>query len=98
MSIVVPGLTWQYDLDDERRLVGARVWDEDGSSARLHSDGAVTEVGPLWAVLEDAYRAYRNAGQPAPDRYRVTIGDDQEQRVWLDNPGGSSWVLRACCR
>ncbi|MFK0294835.1 methyltransferase domain-containing protein [Streptomyces sp. NPDC090442] len=94
VSIVEPGLTWQYDVDDDRRITGARVWAEDGSLAELRPDGTVTEIGPrpVWGNLEAAHRIYRDADQPGPDRYGVTV-DERGQRVWLDSPDGPSWAL-----
>ncbi|MQS38476.1 methyltransferase domain-containing protein [Streptomyces katsurahamanus] len=92
-GIAVPGLTWQYDLNDNNEITGARVWHPDGSIAQLHSDVTVAEAGPrsLWASLEDAHRIFQFAGGPVPDRFGVTI-TLHEQRVWLDNPDGLSWV------
>lgn len=99
-SIVEPGLVWQYELDDRRELedqqiIGTRVWSRDGSLAHLRGDGTVTETGPrpLWAELERAYTVFRDAGQPGPDRYGITIAD-RVQRVWMDVPDGPSWQLR----
>ncbi|MFI1205617.1 methyltransferase domain-containing protein [Streptomyces sp. NPDC020883] len=93
-SIVEPGLTWQYDLDEDRKITGARVWAGDGSLAQLRPDGTVTETGPrpVWGTLEEAHQIYRDAGQPGADRYRVSI-DERGQRVWLDSPDGPSWTL-----
>ncbi|MEU9003981.1 methyltransferase domain-containing protein [Streptomyces sp. NPDC048551] len=96
VSIVEPGLTWQYDVDDARQITGARVWAADGSIAALQADGTVTETGPrrLWTALEDAFRAYAAAGSPGPERYGITV-DRVGQRVWLDSPDGPSWNLSA---
>ncbi|MFD9426669.1 MULTISPECIES: methyltransferase domain-containing protein [unclassified Streptomyces] len=93
-SIAVPGLTWQYDLNDNREITGARVWHPDGFIAQLRSDGTVVEAGPrsLWACLEDAHRSYQIAGRPTPDRYGITTGPEG-QVVWLDDPDGPSWTL-----
>ncbi|RDG35417.1 methyltransferase domain-containing protein [Streptomyces corynorhini] len=91
-SIVEPGLDWQYDLDDNHRPTGARVWNRNGSIAHLHTDGTVTETGPLWAGLESAHRVYQAACRPGPDRYGVTV-TEREQRVWLDSHDGPSWTL-----
>ncbi|MFE6663878.1 methyltransferase domain-containing protein [Streptomyces sp. NPDC057697] len=93
-GIAVPGLTWQYDLNDEREITAARVWHRDGSIAQLHPDTTVTEAGPrrLWTTLEDAHRSYQDAGSPTPDRYGITI-DAEGQFVCLDDPDGQSWTL-----
>jgi protein-L-isoaspartate(D-aspartate) O-methyltransferase len=98
--IVKPGLVWQYELDDgreleDRQIIGARVWSREGSLAHLRSDGTVAETGPrpLWRELERAYAVFRDAGQPGPDRYGITIAD-RVQRVWMDVPDGPSWLLR----
>lgn len=106
-SIVEPALVWQYELSeaagerydedgDVQLVIGARVWSRDGSLAHLHPDGTVTESGPrlLWGNLERAYAAYRDAGEPAADRYGITIKDN-DQRVWLDTAEGPSWTLRS---
>jgi protein-L-isoaspartate O-methyltransferase len=52
------------------------------------SDSAVEEHGPrgLWAIAEDAYAAWIAAGQPALDRYGVTVEADGTHRIWLDDP------------
>ncbi|MER5783173.1 methyltransferase domain-containing protein [Streptomyces mobaraensis] len=94
LSIAVPDLTWQYDLDDERTPTGARVWTPDGSLASLKADGTVTETGPraLWTILEAEYDTFLAAGAPGPDRYGVTVAEDA-QRVWLDAPDGKGWNL-----
>ncbi|MEU1819688.1 methyltransferase domain-containing protein [Streptomyces roseifaciens] len=94
LSIAAPDLTWQYDLDDDRRPTGARVWTPDGSIAGLKADGTTTEAGPrhLWAALEEQYETFLSAGEPGPDRYGVTI-NEEAQRVWLDAPDGRSWDL-----
>ncbi|MEU3350278.1 methyltransferase domain-containing protein [Streptomyces sp. NPDC037389] len=94
LSIAVPGLTWQYDLDDERKPTGARVWAPDGSIADLKADGTVTEAGPrnLWSCLEAEYDTFLGAGEPGPERYGVAINEDA-QRVWLDTPDGQGWNL-----
>ncbi|MFD7663255.1 methyltransferase domain-containing protein [Streptomyces sp. NPDC059788] len=94
VSIAVPGLTWQYDLDGERRPTGTRVWAPDGSIADLKADGTVTETGPrgLWSLLEGLYDTFLGADTPGPERYGVTINGDA-QRVWLDSPGGEGWLL-----
>ncbi|KOT96835.1 hypothetical protein ADK70_09125 [Streptomyces rimosus subsp. pseudoverticillatus] len=94
VSIAVPGLTWQYDLDDERKPTGARVWAPDGSIAQLKADGTVAEAGPrnLWSALEGAYDTFLGAGAPGPERYGAVI-TEATQRVWLDTPGGPSWDL-----
>lgn len=99
-SIVEPALVWQYELSEApdggevQRVIGARVWSHDRSLAHLHPDGTVTETGPrpLWRNLEQAHTVYRESGDPASDRYGITI-DGTVQRVWLDSPNGPSWIL-----
>ncbi|MFI1884883.1 methyltransferase domain-containing protein [Streptomyces jumonjinensis] len=93
-GIAVPGLTWQYDLNDNNEITGARVWHPDGSIAQLHSDATVAEAGPrsLWAALEEAHHSYQIAGRPTPDQYGITIGPEG-QLVWLDNSEGPSRAL-----
>ncbi|MGO4630477.1 methyltransferase domain-containing protein [Streptomyces sp. 2RAF24] len=92
VSIVAPGLVWQYDLDDSGTPDGARVWAPDGSIASLTPDGTVTESGALWTRLEKAHAEFIESGRPTPDRYGVTV-DGPTQRVWLDTPTGPSWPL-----
>ncbi|MFM9448205.1 methyltransferase domain-containing protein [Streptomyces acidiscabies] len=94
VSIVEPGLVWQYDLGSDKRPTGTRVWAADGSLAALHADGTVSETGPrsLWGALESAYSVFRKSGEPGPDRYGVSV-DEWSQRVWLDSPDGPSWTL-----
>ncbi|MFJ6566009.1 methyltransferase domain-containing protein [Streptomyces sp. NPDC091292] len=94
VSITAPDLTWQYDLDSDRRITGARVWHPDGSIAHLHPDSTVTEAGVVWVGLEETYRTYQAAGRPTPDRYGISIRPDGQQ-VWLDSPEGPAWDLDA---
>ncbi|MFJ4772592.1 methyltransferase domain-containing protein [Streptomyces uncialis] len=93
-SIAIPGLTWQYDLNDHGEITGARVWHPDGSIAHAHPDATVAESGPrnLWRLLEDTHRTYQIAGCPGPDRYGITLTPESQQ-VWLDNPAGPVWSL-----
>ncbi|WP_137991290.1 methyltransferase domain-containing protein [Streptomyces vilmorinianum] len=92
VSIVAPGLVWQYDLDDTGTPDGTRVWSPDGSIASVTADGTVRETGSLWARLEAAHEVFVAHDRPAADRYGVTI-DQEEQRVWLDSPAGPSWTI-----
>ncbi|MEW2412620.1 methyltransferase domain-containing protein [Streptomyces sp. NPDC046866] len=94
VSIVEPGLTWQYNMGEDKQITGATLWAADGSLAALRPDGTVAETGPrpIWAALEDAHRTYTGADSPGPARYGVTI-DKTGQRVWLDSPEGPTWTL-----
>ncbi|MFR9725810.1 methyltransferase domain-containing protein [Streptomyces sp. MS19] len=96
VSVIEPGLTWQYDLGQDSKPAAARVWSADGSLACLQSGGTVSETGPrsLWSRLEEAYRVFTEHAEPGPDRYGFTLTAGT-QRVWLDTPGGPSWPLRA---
>ena len=58
--------------------------------------GQVWEAGPtpLWAAVEDAHRRWHELGEPAWDRFGLTVTSDR-QWVWLDAPDGDhSWSLR----
>lgn len=93
ISVVEPDLAWQYDLDDGgRTVVGARIWHGDGSIASFRRDGSVSQSGPrcLADRLEDAFRVWRDRGEPGPERYGVTIGGGC-QRIWLDTESGTGW-------
>ncbi|NML53353.1 methyltransferase domain-containing protein [Streptomyces sp. R302] len=94
VSVVAPGLVWQYDLTQEGKPEAARVWAPDGSIASLAADGSVREAGPrrLWALIEDAHDVFVDADSPGPGRYGVSV-TGPEQRVWLDEPGGHGWGL-----
>ncbi|MGW2255415.1 methyltransferase domain-containing protein [Kitasatospora sp. NPDC001660] len=93
-SIALPPCGWQYDLTDDGKPTGARVWAADGSIAELRPDGTVTETGPrpLWSELEAAHELYERHGRPSRDRYGITL-TASGQRVWLDKPSGVSWSI-----
>ncbi len=57
---------------------------EAGSRRRLQ------EAGPtaLWTLVEDAYRTWRAAGQPAWERFGLTATAEQTL-LWLDQPGNA---------
>lgn len=83
------------------RLTDVIAYDGAGSWARLHAyeDGAyrVSEDGHrrLWAEVEYQVRQWRAWGEPARERFGLTISPTG-QRVWLDQPDGTvSWVLNA---
>ncbi|MEZ0094517.1 methyltransferase domain-containing protein [Streptacidiphilus sp. EB129] len=86
-SLAVPGITWQYDLDDAGKPVSARLWTADGSIADVRADGTVAEGGrlPPWSALENAHRFFVGHERPARDRFGLTV-DQDGQRPWLDTP------------
>ena len=46
IGLLLPRLTWQYEIDDEGLKTGAAtVWSADGSIADLRKDGKVVEGG-----------------------------------------------------
>jgi len=82
-----------YRLDDDRRLVAARVTASDGSWAEVDTVGAATravaQAGPirLWDAVELAFQTWADNGNPTWNRLGLTVGADG-QRVWLDSPDG----------
>lgn len=70
----------------------------DGSWSRhRHLDGGhlVEQGGPrrLWDIAEGAHAAWRELGEPARERFGVTVTTDR-QELWLDTPeSGYRWPL-----
>jgi len=93
-GLAVPGITWQYDLDDTGIPVSARLWTADGSIADVRADGTVAENGSrrLWSSLETAHHTFTDHDRPTRDRFGITI-DNQTQTAWLDSPDGPAWSL-----
>jgi hypothetical protein len=93
-SLIEPTLTEEDDDPDTEALT---IRTADGSHARRHPDGTVTETGPrrLWAALEAAHRAFTEAGRPDLTRFGLTVTGPgaRDQRLWLDAPDGPSWPL-----
>jgi protein-L-isoaspartate O-methyltransferase len=48
----------------------------------------VQQRGPrdLWAEVQEAYFAWVGLGQPARDRFGMTVTPDRGMRIWLDRP------------
>ncbi|WP_449195314.1 methyltransferase domain-containing protein [Streptomyces sp. NRAIS3] len=84
-SLVVPGTAQASDLDDDRRVIGCRLWAADGSWARVEGD-SVRQAGPrqLWDEVEAAWRWWEEQERPSRDRFGLTV-DRDGQRVWLDS-------------
>ncbi|OIJ90492.1 protein-L-isoaspartate(D-aspartate) O-methyltransferase [Streptomyces monashensis] len=85
LSLAVPGTAQASDLDDDRRVIGCRLWAADGSWARVEGD-SVRQAGPrrLWGEAEAAWRWWEEQGRPGRDRFGLTV-DRDGQRVWLDS-------------
>jgi protein-L-isoaspartate O-methyltransferase len=95
ISLLLPRLNWQYEIDDEGKETGAAtVWSADGSIADLHEDGKVVEGGPqlIWSELESAHRIFLKYGRPPRQRYGLSIAG-RSHEIWLDDPSGPSWML-----
>jgi protein-L-isoaspartate(D-aspartate) O-methyltransferase len=95
ISLLLPRLTWQYEIDEEGKETGAAtVWSADGSIADLRKDGKVVESGPqlIWSELESAHRIFVKYGRPSRQRYGLSIAG-RTHEVWLDDPSGPSWIL-----
>jgi protein-L-isoaspartate(D-aspartate) O-methyltransferase len=94
VSLIEPTLTETED-DEAAGTLGLRA--ADGSTARMHGDGTVTEAGPrrVWTRLEAAHRVFAEAGRPWMDRFGIDLGGPggRDQRLWLDDPDGPSWRL-----
>lgn len=84
-GLFLPETTASADGDDT-------VWlaDPDGSWVRhvgRRGRYRVTQGGPrkLWDVVEAAYAEWHAVGEPARDRFGVTVEPDK-QELWLDQP------------
>ena len=88
------------DLDDDHRRielhdVASRSWARLDLVRREHP-WTVRQFGPrrLWDEVDAAYRWWRDAGGPAPDRYTLTVGPDGTHTVSLDaGYGQHHWTL-----
>lgn len=47
----------------------------------------------VWADVEAASTWWVSAGEPAPDRFGLTVEPDGTQRVWHGAPDGAAWPL-----
>ncbi|WP_344561429.1 hypothetical protein [Streptomyces axinellae] len=63
----------------------------DGRTARIDYDGPSGRN--LWAERPGLLDCWEQAGRPPVERYGLTVGADGTHALWLDSPGGSSWVL-----
>ncbi|EST25403.1 hypothetical protein M878_29095 [Streptomyces roseochromogenus subsp. oscitans DS 12.976] len=85
LSLVVPGTAQASDLDNDRRVIGCRLWAADGSWARVEG-ASVRQSGPrrLWDGVEAAWRWWEEQERPSRDRFGLTV-NREGQRVWLDS-------------
>lgn len=77
-----------YLIDIEHQAVVAFTPQPDGSYT-------VRQAGPvaLWDAVEEAITAWRAAGEPDIDQFRISV-TPQAQTVWYDDPRGPlSWTL-----
>ncbi|MCT9933183.1 methyltransferase domain-containing protein [Planotetraspora sp. A-T 1434] len=79
---MLPGVSAVTDHSD-----GFEVWLSDGESGAWVSGDEVNQYGPrsLWDELEEVFFTWVGWGNPARDRFGLTVAPDG-QRVWLDSP------------
>jgi hypothetical protein len=56
----------------------------------------VRQYGPrrLWDEVEAAFQVWKDLGEPAHDRFGLTVTPDGAHRVWLDSPDSAhAWDL-----
>ncbi|WP_243793531.1 methyltransferase domain-containing protein [Saccharopolyspora gloriosae] len=88
------------DRDDEHRDVElhdlrSRSWAK-VAMVRGEHPWTVHQLGPrhLWDEADAAYSWWLSNGEPAADRYGLTIAPGGTHAVWLDEPDGEhSWTL-----
>jgi hypothetical protein len=71
----------RYTTDDSWCEVAL---DTDNDGTRQVWEGGAR---PLWAAVEDAWQRWLDWGAPGWDRLGLTVTDDGEHTVWLDEPG-----------
>lgn len=86
-SLVLPGVAC-LDFCPE---TGPQTWlfHPDGSWACLDLDaGTVEQAGAraLWDDVESAHRRWQELGEPARERFGLTVHPDGVHRLWLDRP------------
>jgi len=71
---------------------------EDGSWAVHYTQsGTVEQRGPrsLWDALEATHDTWVSIGKPTRDRFGMTVHNDGQHVLWLDDPGSrTAWLIR----
>jgi protein-L-isoaspartate O-methyltransferase len=91
LDLALPGIEYH----DQGALGALTIRHPDGSTAQIGPAGQTRQHGPRQLVDEiaAAHQSWRAAGNPGPDRFRLTI-DPHRQTVWLDDPQThSQWKL-----
>lgn len=64
-----------------------------GSWARV-GRGRLTEVGPVWGDVHNAYRRWVRAGRPEVEQLGLTVSDEGHHLLWVDSPSSTQrWSL-----
>jgi protein-L-isoaspartate O-methyltransferase len=91
LDLTLPGI----EYDHQGPLGTLTVRHPDGSTAQIAPTGQAQQYGPrrLYDDIAAIHDIWRKAGNPRPDRYRLTI-DPQDQTIWLDGQSGTHhWTL-----
>jgi len=92
-ALRLPGVAsvwFEPDTGPQRWLLG-----DDGSFACVEqATGTVAQHGArrLWDELERLHQRWIQAGQPARQRFGLSVTDTGEHRFWLDDPGAHWWT------
>ena len=85
LDLALPGIKY----DDQGPLGTLTMRHPDGSTAQISPTAHIQQHGPrrLCSEIATIHEIWHNAGDPGPDRYRLTI-DPQSHIIWLDDPRG----------
>lgn len=95
LALMNPGIAMGFQTQPDQG--SGCVWlaaTDSPSWVRLYSDGRVEQGGPdrLGERVLASHEFWRDQGSPALTEYGLTVDASGEQRVWLREPTGPSWV------
>ncbi|MGW1067446.1 methyltransferase domain-containing protein [Streptomyces aureus] len=93
-SLALPGYASCQWHTDSGELHGVGLWTPDGSTATVHTSGAVRQIGPqkLWDTVENLAKIFGD--EPARDAFLLNITPNR-QTVFYEDTDGPSWALPA---
>jgi hypothetical protein len=93
LSLALPGYSSCSWRSEDGEVTGVGLWTEDGSTASVHVNGQVRQIGPrrLWDTVEELASLFPD-GEPAREDFGVTI-TPSVQHVWFRGEKGATWNL-----